>query len=570
MRTLIRSRRVTLPLAALALAGSAFAAHGAVAGGDTAYRTVVASTGDIDQELALSGVVQPSGQSDIAFGTSGTVAKVPVAQGDEVTTGEVIAVLDRAALRAERDRARADLAAARAQLVADRAAQTSSVTAASTSAASSSTPPRSTSTSSAPTTSGSDTSSVPTAVLAKLTSQQDAVLAAQTSASAALTTSTAALDAQERACAAPAAPAATTPSVDATSDGGEGNPEDSGATAVGQACVTALATVQSAQAATATAQSDLQEALEALGSTLTAVLGDVDSTGSGGSSGAGTPGAQGAGGSGAGGASGDTSGGSGSATGGGRTITAATLAQDQAAIDRATASLASVRADLAAAVVRAPADGTVVSLTVAPGDAASRGDTIATVVAPGLTTVRVQATEAQAAQLEQGMVVAVTPAGRTEELPGAVSRVDHIATAATESGAASATTYLVEIVLDDRDLGLPSGIPASVSVVVGSAEDVVVVPASAVVDGTVTVLEGGEPRRARVTTGIVGDTGIEVVDGVEDGARVVLADLGAELPTGDSDQGPGGLRIGGTGGGPGGAGGPGGGQPPSGGTGQRR
>lgn len=559
MRSLIGSRRVALPLAAIALAGSGLAAYGAVGDDGVDYRTVRATTGSVEQELSLSGTISPSGSSELAFGTAGTVAKVRVEQGDEVGEGDVIAVLDPDSLRAAVDRAASDLASAKAQLADDREAQTSAVTAssASSSSASSSSPSAGKSGSGGTPSAGTPstgTSASTAAVVKQLTAQQDAVLAAQTTASTALSAAGTALADQQAAC---ADPVTTTESTDAPTDAAtDGAPADAGTTTttavLSEACTSALAAVQSAQATASEAQTALQTALETLGSTLTQALGSVQagpSTGSSGGGGGST-------------ASGSTPSGAGSTgasaatpTGGtaaGQTVTAATLAQDQASIDRAKADLAAAEADLAGAVVRAPADGTVVSLAVAADDDVAADDTVATVVAPGLTTVSVEATATQAAQLEQGMDVEVTPAGATEALAGAVSRIEHVATSGSSTG--SDPTYTVEIVLDARDLQLADGMPASVTAVVGAADDVVVVPASAVSNGSVSVVENGVAERVRVTTGIVGATQIEVTEGLEAGDEVVLADLDADLPSGDSEQG--GFGGGGFGGGGFPAGGP--------------
>jgi HlyD family secretion protein len=66
---------------------------------------------------------------------------------------------------------------------------------------------------------------------------------------------------------------------------------------------------------------------------------------------------------------------------------------------------------------------------------------------------------------------------------------------------------------------------------------VVTVPASAISSGSVTVLDGDTTSRSRVTTGVVGTSRIEVTEGLKAGDRVVIADLGADLPTTDSDSG---------------------------------
>lgn len=553
MRALIRSRRVALPLAALVLAGTGLAAYGAVADDATDYRTVAAEVGDVEQVLDLTGAVGSSGRSDLAFGTDGKVARVAVDQGDEVEKGDVIAVLDRAALRADVDQALSDVAAARAQLADDRDAQTSAVASAAESTDDASTGP----TGPAAEPAGDESPAAPSnaALITELVAQQDAVLAAQSAASTALATAATALTTREQACAIVESP---TDPTDGTTDEPTGDATDPSATSeLADDCAAALAAVQSAQSATATAQTALQTALETLGRTLTGALGSVGSDNGADSadgadqssdsdSGSGkTPAAPAA----------DDTAASGAPEA--RTVTAATLAEDQASIDRAAADLAAARASLQAAVVRAPADGTVLSLAVAYGDQVASGDAVAVLVAPGLTTVSLEVTASQAAQLTVDTPVEVTPAGATEALSGVIGRIANVPS--TDSSSDSGTTYPVEVALDDRDLALPDGIPASVAVTVGSAENVVTVPASAVVDGVVTVLEAGQPQRTPVRTGIVGSTEVEITDGLDAGAEVVLADLGADLPSGDSlDQGPSGVRFDDGGGFSGGGGPPGG------------
>ena len=71
--------------------------------------------------------------------------------------------------------------------------------------------------------------------------------------------------------------------------------------------------------------------------------------------------------------------------------------------------------------------------------------------------------------------------------------------------------------------------------VTGTASDVVTVPASAVSDGPVTVLEDGTATPTPVTTGVVGSTRVEITDGLAKGDEVVLADLDEPVPTGDTE-----------------------------------
>lgn len=572
MRSLIRSRRVALPLAALALAGTGVAAYGAVAGDGADYRTVRATTGSVEQQLSLSGVISPAGSAELAFGTGGTVAKVRVEQGEKVAQDDVIAVLDRSSLRASVDRAASDLASAEAQLADDRDAQTTAATSVPGSAGDAS-PTPGTASRSAPTASSrsanstgsngqtgatgqSDSGSAATAALVKqITAEQDAVIGAQKTASEALAAADTALADQQTACADPATTTerteTTEPGGDAGGDADDEEPDgDAGDTVtttavLSEACTSALAAVQAAQTTAAEAQSSLQSALTTLSGTLTRALGSMQSGGSGAGGSDAPNGSDSAGGqtpatdpgsSTPSGGDSPSTGSSASLPSGGsdggaqQPVTAATLAQDQAAIDRAAADLAAAKADLAGAVVRAPAEGTVASLAVAVADSVSAGDAVATVVTPGLTTVAVEASATQAAQLKQGMSVTVTPAGAEQALTGSVSRVEHLQS--NDSSTGTDPSYTVRIVLDERDLQLADGMPASVSVVVGTADDVVVVPASAVTNGSVTVLENGVTRQVRVTTGVVGATQVEIGDGVSEGDVVVLADLDADLPIG--------------------------------------
>ena len=92
------------------------------------------------------------------------------------------------------------------------------------------------------------------------------------------------------------------------------------------------------------------------------------------------------------------------------------------------------------------------------------------------------------------------------------------------------------VTLDETGLDLLAGNMATVEVVVGAAEDVVTVPASALSNGSVLVVDGDTTQRQQVTTGLLGSTRIEVTDGLEEGQQVVLADLSQDLPSGDTSE----------------------------------
>lgn len=92
-------------------AGSALLASQPAAGGDR-YSTVTVSRGSVVQRLNSSGTVSKVNEMSTRFPASGTVLEVPVAVGDTVAAGDVLAVLDDAPLRATLLQAQAEVDAA--------------------------------------------------------------------------------------------------------------------------------------------------------------------------------------------------------------------------------------------------------------------------------------------------------------------------------------------------------------------------------------------------------------------------------------------------------------------------
>ncbi len=529
-----RARRVIAGAVTVAVVGVGYAAYAASAH-DTSYRTATAELGDVEQTLDVSGAVEPAGRADLSFATSGDIDDITVEPGDKVKAGEVLGTLDDTGLRTSLQRARATLASARAQLESDEDAQADTV--------SSSTPATSSSGSSGSSGSSEDTpskspsktpSKSPTNgsddALAELAGQQQAVTVAQSTVSASLTAARDALTAQQAAC---AAAFTTDPTAGDTTD---------------QACTDALAAVQTAQQQVATDQDALQSALTDLARTLSAAAAGLQteddaepsSTPSTSTPATSTPSV-----------SIPSASTPSTGTTGGMTVSAATLAKDQAAIDQARADLVVAQQELRMATVTAPFAGEVVAVDAAEGDSVSSGTEVFVLVSRGTSTVLVGATSAQVQQLEVGQQATATPAGSDQELAGTVTQISTVPD--------DASAYPVTITLKRKHLDIATGLNASVSVVTGTAQDVVTVPASAVTDGAVTVQDGDAVTRTRVTTGVVGATTVEVTDGLAAGDVVVLADLDRALPTTDdssTQRRAFGGGFGGTGGPPTGGGGP--------------
>ncbi|MBO9523883.1 MAG: HlyD family efflux transporter periplasmic adaptor subunit [Nocardioidaceae bacterium] len=488
---LLRWPVVAAAAVVLAGGGTAYAVGRDDGGPD--YRTVTATTGDVEQVLASSGVVDAARRADLSFGTNGTVAKVDVDQGDTVRAGQVVATLDPTDLEAAVTDAKASLAQAVARLEADQDAQASAVQNASNDQ------PKQPSAPQQP--------SKPSPALQALAAQQKAVREAQSAASAALAAAKSALAAQTAACA-DAYGAAATPTATPTDAGADPDPQDP-QDAKDAACDTALADVQAEQAAVKDAQDTLAQALDVLAGTLTKALGSVTSPETGNARTAAetptSPSSQ-----------GDTS-------GGGGTVTAAQLASDQAQIDQAKADLAEARAQRAQATLRATRSGTVAALDLAVGDQVSTGSTVATIVGGRAVTLTLSIAETSIDEVRVGQAARVGVPGTSTTTEGRVTAIGMVADTSTGT-----TSYPVTVTVEDPSIALPTGSRASVSIVTATAKDVVTVPISAVSGtgstGTVRVWNGSTATRTRVTLGVRGARTVQVTGGVKAGTRLVVAD----------------------------------------------
>lgn len=500
-----RKHRLRVPVAAavVVVLGGGGAAY-AVAGQDDAprYRTVAATTSDVEQTLASSGVVDAAARADLGFGTDGTVARLKVALGDTVKAGQVLATLETTELDAAVTEAESSVAKAVAQLAADRAAQASSVSASNQDEVGGQQP------------NDDQSSNDNAALLQQLKELQDGVIDAQSQASKALAAAKSALAAQVDVCA-----AANTP-VEPAAEGAE-DPEGEPApeTPADDACAVALAEVADRQQDVSDAQDALAKALDALAGVLTKALGSVGKSPSTPSSAARTA------------ATPDTSD---SSPSGGATITAARLASDQAQIEQARADLVTAEQARAQATLRSTRSGKVVALEVGVGDAVTAGTPEITVVGGKAVTVVGTATETQLDQLEVGQTVRVTVPGSSTAAAGRLTAIGLVAD--TSSGS---TSYPFTVTVDDPSIALPTGSRALLQVVLSTADDVVTVPTSAVTRtgeaAVVQVLNGTKVTRTDVTLGAVGTRTVEITSGLSAGQKVVLAAIDDPIKGADSE-----------------------------------
>lgn len=207
------------------------------------------------------------------------------------------------------------------------------------------------------------------------------------------------------------------------------------------------------------------------------------------------------------------------------------------AVEQAENSLQDAREKLDDYYIKAPFDGVVTDLAVEAGDSISQSDTLASVITKEMVAA-ITLNEVDAAKVEVGDKAALTFDALSDfAVSGTVSKVDTIGT--VESGVVS---YGVEIEFENSNEYLKPGMSVNAEIEIESKTDVLLVPTSAIKSNgnkKFVLVTGsnnssgqesssedpmfGQFQRKEVTTGISDDAMTEIVDGLSEGASVVVS-----------------------------------------------
>ena len=197
---------------------------------------------------------------------------------------------------------------------------------------------------------------------------------------------------------------------------------------------------------------------------------------------------------------------------------------------------------VANAVVRAPFDGVIASVSQKVGDSASSGSAIATVITKQRMA-QITLNEVDVAKVKIGQKVTVTfDALDTLTMSGTVASIDVLGTVTQ-----GVVTYTVTVAFDTQDERIKPGMSVSASIILDRKGDVILAPISAIksqgdvhyveiVDAPIGTADGvaftssATPRRQNITTGIASDTEIEIVSGLGEGDRFISRTIAASTP----------------------------------------
>jgi HlyD family secretion protein len=202
----------------------------------------------------------------------------------------------------------------------------------------------------------------------------------------------------------------------------------------------------------------------------------------------------------------------------------AELALALEAVRGAELSVRQAEMDLQGATLVAPFDGVVSALNANVGETPSGSVDKPVVAVVDPAEVRVDATvdEVDVGKLTVGKSAEIT----FDAVPDRRFRGTVVAVAPSGVLQSGVVTYPISISFNARDVNLPSGLTAAVTIVASQRENVLVVPARAVRrqgrDSVVDVLVNGQPEQRVVRLGLSSDQATEVLEGLQEGDQVLV------------------------------------------------
>jgi HlyD family secretion protein len=228
-------------------------------------------------------------------------------------------------------------------------------------------------------------------------------------------------------------------------------------------------------------------------------------------------------------------------------IQRANVTSARAGVTRATVGEESARTVLGYTTITAPRDGVILEKYVEEGTIVTSGRSSITqgtdIVLLGDISrmfVEVSLDEADAGSVRVGQATDISvDAFPDDPFRGKVTRIDP--QAVTEQ---NITTILVTVEIENPDARLKPGMTASCDFLVDRVDDTLYLPSRAVQQSGqsyfVTILQGKETVSAPVAIGLVGNDRTEILEGLREGAQVVLPDLlgGSPASGGQTRSGP--------------------------------
>ncbi len=198
--------------------------------------------------------------------------------------------------------------------------------------------------------------------------------------------------------------------------------------------------------------------------------------------------------------------------------------RSKAKLEQTQVSLQQAEWRLEQATLAAPISGVVTALFVESGEMANSGQPVVILSDLANLDVDVNLDETDVARIKMGMTVVVT----VDAFPGVEVSGEVIEIASTADVQSGVVLYPVTVRLDPTDLPLRSGMTVNVTFTLEEHKDTLIVPFRAIeTEGgqayvTRVTASGREAERVAVTLGLITDTQVEILSGINEGDVVTV------------------------------------------------
>ena len=152
-------------------------------------------------------------------------------------------------------------------------------------------------------------------------------------------------------------------------------------------------------------------------------------------------------------------------------------------IEAQQAAVSGIEAQIKQQEIVAPFSGTVASVSIKPGDAASANTPVISLIPNGTFEVDVYLAENDVTKVHAGDKAAVTldAYGTSRIFPASVGTVETSPSIDPNSAGATSGGYKVTLIFDNADPAIANGMHASATITAGSAQNVLLIPSSAII-----------------------------------------------------------------------------------------
>jgi len=189
-------------------------------------------------------------------------------------------------------------------------------------------------------------------------------------------------------------------------------------------------------------------------------------------------------------------------------------------MSQARSNLQIVRKKLDEAEIRSPFDGRVLKIDIRPGEFVQPGAPAVLVVPNAPFQTEVQIYEGEIAGIRIGNPVKI----EIVAFPDRAFNGEIVFIGQASEIVDGVVTYRVLTSINDYPEGIMFGMTADVTIVPEKRENVLYLPDSAIADGTVLLIKNGEVLEVKVETGLIGfDGNVEIISGLNEGDRVIAS-----------------------------------------------